>query len=132
MKRYQFNKLVRNKLPERMIQEGITVSKKTLSTAEYRAELINKIYEEVQEVQECDNREEFVTEIADLLEVIESLLREHNISMEEVKREQQLKKDANGYFSVENYVSYIDVPVENSKLIDYLENRKRPYVYTEE
>ena len=44
-----YNKLVRDKIPEILDEKGITYEKRTASPEEYKAELIKKLGEEVEE-----------------------------------------------------------------------------------
>ena len=46
---------------------------------------------------------------------------------EEIEKERLLKGQTNGHFLAANFVDYIEVPVSNHKVIEYLEKRNRPY-----
>lgn len=65
----EYNKLVRDKIPERLDARGIPYEKRIASDAEYRSELIKKLLEEAQEFQEAGS----VEELADVCEVVEAL-----------------------------------------------------------
>ncbi|OHA89296.1 MAG: hypothetical protein A2653_01220 [Candidatus Zambryskibacteria bacterium RIFCSPHIGHO2_01_FULL_43_25] len=67
MKKY--NKLVRDRIPETLDLKGIPYEKRIASTEEYRNELIKKLKEEVDEFM----KEESMGELADVVEVVESL-----------------------------------------------------------
>lgn len=64
-----YNKLVRDKIPERLDGKGIPYEQRTASEEEYRGELIRKLQEEVGEF----SAEGSVEELADILEVIDAL-----------------------------------------------------------
>ncbi|MFK7967848.1 MAG: nucleoside triphosphate pyrophosphohydrolase [Rickettsiaceae bacterium] len=130
MKKYQFNKLIRSKLPERMSVEGVNVVGRNLNSEEFTQELKNKLVEEAIEVQDTNSRDSLVKELADVMEVIESIISVHNITKEEVEKEQIIKRETNGQFLPANFVDYIEVPVDKQKVIEYLENRNRPYKYS--
>ncbi len=130
MKKYQFNKLIRSKLPERMSVEGVNVVGRNLNSEEFTQELKNKLVEEAIEVQDTNSRDSLVKELADVMEVIESIISVHNITKEEVEKEQVIKRETNGQFLPANFVDYIEVPVDKQKVIEYLENRNRPYKYS--
>jgi hypothetical protein len=51
----------------------------------------------------------------------------HDITKEEIEKERLLKGQTNGHFLAANFVDYIEVPVSNHKVIEYLEKRNRPY-----
>jgi hypothetical protein len=48
---------------------------------------------------------------------------------ETAEKERIVKSEVNGHFLPANFVDYIEVPVNNQKLTEYLENRNRPYKY---
>lgn len=66
-----YNKLVRDKIPEWLDSKGIDYEKRIADDAEYKAELIKKLQEEVTEFTEDNSAEE----LADVIEVIQSLCR---------------------------------------------------------
>lgn len=127
MKRYNFNKLIRSNLPERMKKEGVYLSGRPLTDEEFAKELKNKLVEEAGEVQDTNSREDMIKELADVMEVIEALTLLHGITKEEIEKERLLKCNINGRFLAANFVDYIEVPVSNYKVIEYLEKRNRPY-----
>lgn len=65
----QYNKLVRDKIPEILDKKGTPYEKRIASTEEYKAELIKKLIEEVAEFSEAGDPEE----LADVMEVITAL-----------------------------------------------------------
>lgn len=64
-----YNKLVRDKIPERLDAKGIPYEQRIATTEEYREELIKKLVEEAHEFSE----EGSIEELADVCEVIEAL-----------------------------------------------------------
>ena len=127
MKKYNFNKLIRSNLPERMKKEGVSPFGRHLTDEEFAKELKNKLVKEASEVQDANSREDMVKELADVMEVIEALTLLHGITKEEIEKERLLKCNINGRFLAANFVDYIEVPVSNYKVIEYLEKRNRPY-----
>ncbi len=132
MRKYPFNKLIRSKLPARMMEEGVVVNAQKLEMQEYIAQLKQKIVEEAIEVSQARSSEELITELADVLEVIYALAESTNISQEEIEQARIEKREINGYFKPDNYVHYIQVDSDNHKVIEYLENKNRPYKFTKE
>lgn len=130
MRKYPFNKLIRSKLPERMIEEGVVVNSQKLEIQEYVAQLKQKIIEEATEVSETKSREELITELADVLEVIYAIAESMDIPLAEIEQARIEKREINGYFKPDNYVHYIKVAHDNHKVIEYLENKNRPYKFT--
>ncbi|MEN9604927.1 MAG: hypothetical protein RJB39_612 [Candidatus Parcubacteria bacterium] len=64
-----YNKLVRDKIPEILDKKGISYEKRIASPEEYKTELVTKLQEEVDEFK----AETDIEELADVMEVLESL-----------------------------------------------------------
>jgi predicted house-cleaning noncanonical NTP pyrophosphatase (MazG superfamily) len=64
-----YEKLVRDGIPEKLDQKGISYKKRIATDTEYKTELIKKLLEEAQEFA----ADESVEELADVLEVIDAL-----------------------------------------------------------
>jgi predicted house-cleaning noncanonical NTP pyrophosphatase (MazG superfamily) len=128
MIKYDFNKLIRNKLPARMKEEGVIVHSEKLDKEQYVRKLKLKLLEEAQEVTEATGKESIIKELADVLEVIHALALELGSNIDAVESERLVKCEANGYFEPGNYVHYIEVPKDNKTVIDYLAGKDRPYV----
>ena len=95
--RKEYNKLVRDRIPEILIQAGLNFETIALSEAEYRQALRKKIIEEAKEVAEA-NPEQLLTELADLYEVMDALIETYGISPEEVRKKQQQRRSERGGF----------------------------------
>lgn len=89
----EYNKLVRDKIPERLDAKGIPYEKRIADDAEYRSELIKKLLEEAQEFQEAGS----IEELADVCEVVDTLrtLPEY-IDVEIIQKE---KREERGGFA---------------------------------
>ncbi len=131
MKRYQFDKLIRSKLPERMIREGVTINSKQLCDEEYVMQLKNKIVEEANEVSDAVTKESLTTELADVVEVIHAIAKASGIEMAEIEAARLEKRAVNGHFQASTYVNYIEVAEDNHEVIEYLDNKDRPYKFSE-
>lgn len=86
----EYNKLVRDKIPEIMIHNGAKPVTKILKEEEYLKELHHKLNEEVNEYLESEEKEE----IADILEVLYAILDVKGITKEDVEtiRVEKVKK----------------------------------------
>lgn len=82
MKR-EFNKLVRDKIPEKIESNGETAYTRILSEEEYKIELEKKLNEEYQEVLSSSGKER-IEELADMLEIIKCLAKLENSSLDDV------------------------------------------------
>lgn len=106
--KYTYNKLVRDKIPENInSMEGRKATWRIMDDDEYIKELNKKLLEEVHEFIE----ENAIEELADIMEVIQSIMRVKNISYEELKNVQQMKREKKGGFSNKIYL----VEVEQDK-----------------
>lgn len=128
MLRFEFNKLIRDKLPARMREQGIILHSAQLPAEEYLKQLKRKILEEAQEVIDSDDDDELTIELADLMEVIYAIADCRGISKEKIESERLVKREINGKFSPEHYINYIEVAEDNHKVIEYLQNSKRKYI----
>jgi predicted house-cleaning noncanonical NTP pyrophosphatase (MazG superfamily) len=88
----QYNKLVRDKIPEMLDEKNIPYEKRVADSDEYKIELINKLVEEVNEF--CADGS--VEELADVLEVIESLRKLPDYSSVEKVRQDKFE-DRGGF-----------------------------------
>lgn len=95
---FQCNKLVRDETLNRMKLKGIITQHKLLNKPEHIAALKEKLIEESLEVKDTLTRKELVSELADLLEVFNALLKTCEVSHEEVVQAQKLIKEARGGF----------------------------------
>ncbi len=102
--KYKYNKLVRDKIPAEINStEGRKANWRIMEDEEYIKELNKKLLEEAHEFIE----ENAVEELADIMEVIQSIMRVKNISYEELKKVQALKREQKGGFNDRVYL--IDV-----------------------
>ena len=102
--KYVYNKLVRDKIPENInATDGRTANFRVLSNEEYLQELDKKLFEEAHEFVE----EHSVEELADIMEVIFSIMSAKNISVEDVEKVREAKKAKKGGFEDKLYL--IDV-----------------------
>lgn len=98
-KKTTYNKLVRDRIPEIIKQNGETPFVRILNEKEYRVELERKLLEEYHEVLDADNREHRLEELADMLEVISALSILEASSLEEVNSIMEEKHQKRGGFS---------------------------------
>ena len=68
-----YNKLIRDRIPEIIENDGKTFNVRKLSEVEYEIELLKKISEEVIEFQEAETVPKMKEELADLMEIIHAI-----------------------------------------------------------
>lgn len=95
--REEYNKLVRDRIPEIIRQSGNQCEVVTMSEADLTQALREKLLEEAGEVAAA-SPENLVSELADLQEVIDSLLAVYAIDREAVLTEQKRKRVERGGF----------------------------------
>lgn len=93
-----YNKLIRDKIPGIMAMTGKKANTTTLSDEDYIKELRKKTKEELQEYLAADNDSDALEELADLLELMHSLVNIHGSSMEEVEEFRKKKAEQRGGF----------------------------------
>ena len=79
-----YNKLVRDNIPDIIMEKGETPVTRVLSEVEYRVELETKLGEEYHEVLGTTTSDERIEELADMIEIIISLAKLENKSLDEV------------------------------------------------
>lgn len=89
----EYNKLVRDKIPERLDAKGIPYEKRIADDQEYRSELIKKLLEEAQEFLEAGS----VEELADVCEVVAALRELPEFA--DLDAVQKTKREERGGFS---------------------------------
>lgn len=102
--KYYYNKLVRDKIVQNIKNKGSKVDFKVLNTEEYKIELDKKLLEEVKEVVDVHSAEE----IGDLLEVILAIMKEYNISEDEIKIQMEQKRKDKGAFADKIYLISVE------------------------
>ena len=94
----EYHKLVRDRIPEIIRQSGNECEVVILSQAEYRQALRLKLIEEATEVAEA-NDNELVAELADLYEVIDTLMASYGISGDRILNAQAKRRETRGGFT---------------------------------
>lgn len=102
-----FNKLVRNHIPEFIKRDGQIAKTRTLSTAEYKKELLNKLIEEATEVNQATDDLERIVELADVCEVIDAIKAAYEIDSAELTRAQTRKRRERGGFDDQIFLEAI-------------------------
>lgn len=94
----QYNKLIRDRITELIEKDGLEFKTRILDDKEYKQELLKKIVEEAQEVFETTTREDLITELADVLEVIEAIVVANDFNPSEIEKVRMDRKEKRGGF----------------------------------
>ena len=119
MRKFEFKKLVRDKIVEGIISVGNKPNWKTLSYEEFVAELKRKVVEEAVEVPRTDNPEEVVKELADIQEIIDNFLEVLKVSKEKFVDIQKKNNEDRGSFKKRQYVDTVETSDEVTKWVQY-------------
>lgn len=90
-----YNKLVRNKIPDIMLNNGVKPVIQILDDKDYLAALERKLNEEVDEYHNDKN----IEELADILEVVYALCEAQGFTLEDLMNTYKKKHDERGGFS---------------------------------
>jgi predicted house-cleaning noncanonical NTP pyrophosphatase (MazG superfamily) len=94
MKKLQFNRLIRDKVRDKLVDKGPIFRIKKLDEVAFERELFKKVGEEGEGLIAAKTREEFISEFDDLLYVVEEIKRFKNVTDRELEeiREENFKK----------------------------------------
>ena len=99
-----YNKLVRDKIPEIIAQDGKKAVIEILSDDRYLKELEKKLGEEVNEYLE----DKSIEEMADILEVLQAICIARRYTLEELELVRKRKAESRGGFKNKIFLSYVD------------------------
>lgn len=110
MQRRKFlqNKLWRDKAQQMLETTGSVIHIKELNDQQFAAELRVKLLEEALEVQSAQTDVELMSEIGDVLEVLETIIRLHNLSAQDIAIMQQEKRELRGGFNDRIFVTVVE------------------------
>ncbi|AXF56905.1 nucleoside triphosphate pyrophosphohydrolase [Salicibibacter kimchii] len=94
----KYHKLVRDKIPEMIENQGRKVTTRILDEKAYHRELRAKLQEEVNEYLHADSSVQSIEELADVLEVIHHLAEGHDASFDDVEKVRKEKEETRGGF----------------------------------
>ena len=108
--KYTYNKLVRDRIPECIDkQEGRKAKYRILNDDEYIESLNKKLIEEAHEFIEANDPEE----LADVMEVIESIMAVKEINWADVNKLREEKRNKKGGFIEKIYLEYVEEEKRN-------------------
>ena len=84
MKKIYYNKLIRDKIPEKIRRNGGDYKIKKLSQRAFEIELLKKVGEESSGLVVSKSKEELVSELADIIAVIEEIKKVKHITSKQI------------------------------------------------
>ena len=124
MRRFQFNKLVRDKVPALFETKNIVSHFHMMDEAEQKEALKVKCVEEAREMAEATTQEKMLSEMVDILEVLDALAAVYGISKEEMNQKREEKRLTKGSYG-KVFMDFVDIPEESPEITHYLENPER-------
>lgn len=125
-RRFYFNKIIRDHLPQMMEKTGIHVVGHGMNGNEYGQRLKAKLVEEVDEVCTAITPKDVSEEIGDILEVLKALAQHHHLDFSQVVASAEQKTAEKGGFFNPLCIDYIEIP-ENHPMLDYYIQRPQSY-----
>lgn len=113
MAKKEFNKLVRDKIPEIILRNGGTPEYEILKDDEYIKMLDNKLLEECNEVLSALDTQDKIEELADLMEVIMAIAKYLKIDFKKLENMRLEKRSKRGGFDSKIFL-------KSTKLIEKL------------
>ena len=101
-----FNKLVRDKIPEIIKNNGGEPTCRILSDGEFKSELEKKLFEEYNEVLEAQGKDR-IEELADMLEILKALAELAGASLKQVIQVAEEKTKKRGAFKEKIYLEKV-------------------------
>lgn len=104
MKKIYYQKLIRDKIPEKMTRVGAAFEIRKLGKKEFEKELLRKVEEEASGLPKAKNKFELIEELADILDVVEEIKRFKKIKSGEIKKAQKENTRKKGGFKKKIYL----------------------------
>ncbi|MDP3964501.1 MAG: hypothetical protein Q8Q20_02455 [bacterium] len=102
--RIQYNKLIRDKVPDNIKTKGFDAKTRRLTLKEFKKELLKKVGEEASALPGLTRKSEIIDELADTIDVIEEILRTFKISKREIAVAQKKAMKKKGGFKKRIYL----------------------------
>ena len=123
MRKFKLNKLLRDKLLDSIKQrEGGMIDYEVLDDQSFIKALQAKLQEEVAELTDVTSPDELLGELADLQEIIDTLLSATGASKKDLQQKQKAKNDKVGSFKGRYFVHTIELQ-DDSDWIKYYQDK---------
>lgn len=97
--RIDYDKLVRDNIPQMIKEEGGDVEVTTYAHADFSKALLAKLVEEATEAADATTEDELISELADIFEVIDAIMADRSISPEAVLYRKVARRKERGSFT---------------------------------
>lgn len=107
MSRVEFNKLIRDRIKEKIERAGDICEVEVLEDDErFKEALLLKVVEEAEELQRTKNREDFLSEYADLMAVLDELVNLYSLSKADLKLAMVESMEKKGGFKARHFLRW--------------------------
>ncbi len=89
MKKICYNKLIRDKIPEKIKKSGGDFKIRKLNAKDFEKELIKKVGEEADGLLAAKTKKKLISELADVLDVVQEIKRFKGITNQQIKNAQK-------------------------------------------
>lgn len=104
MKKIHYNKLIRDKIPEKIKKNGGDFKVKKLNSKEFEKELYKKISEETLGLSRAKNSKEAASELADILAVLDEVVKLKKIKQKDIEKAKKINFKIKGGFKKRLYL----------------------------
>ena len=123
--RFKVNKLIRDKIPEIIASNSAKIVIRVMDKDECLQKLNDKLIEEALEVGDSKTKKEITEELADLLEVMLSIAKIHEIDFIEIQETSEEKKIKNGGFEGRIFADFVEMNDDDPAVSYYRSNEKK-------
>lgn len=125
-KRFLLDKLGRDNMKELFKKDNCDLKFHIIDdNEEYLEILTQKIVEELEEVFDCETKEEVIEELADLEQVMIAFRKLIHVTREEVETVRKEKEKTHGGFEKRVYLEYADVPKNSKYYAKFMEDPEK-------
>lgn len=103
-----YKKLIRDSIPSIIEKDNKTCIVTILDDEQFLIELKKKLVEEATEVFKASSRDEIISELADIQEIVDKLKQEYGLDQDEINRVQSIKATKNGKFDKKLFLVSVD------------------------
>ena len=108
MEKLNFNKLVRDKISDKLKEKGLKFETRELSDEEFLEELLKKIPEEVEELLQATTQEEFIEEFADIINLLEEVRDAKGILNVDLEKARRKNREQKGGFKKRHFLLWTE------------------------
>lgn len=110
---FKQNKLIRDKIIEIMESKGSKLYSYVLNDSDFLKQLKLKLLEEASEVQKAQKKEDVLEELADVLEIVDTLAQAYNIEAKDLQIAQEKKRQEKGSYQKRIFLTFAEHPKDS-------------------